>query len=278
VCAILVDHDHAIPLGIGLYVKKEHAATLGLPFCKTTELAGQLIREFQPPTGVKVMVLFDAYDLCYTVVQACREQGFHVASTFKNNRRLCKQGCRLKAGRYGENLFRRRRATPLVFAKLHGPVRYRFVDAGWAPGQSPWRLHVVFSRKGSARKSLGLVTDNPEQSAAGLIQTYEIRWAVELFFKDCQQLLGLGHYQNRAYGAAVIHLHLVCCAYALLTHLRMMRHGAQGHRRRERAAEWSIAAAQDQLRYLLWDDLVAYLQEKPHDESVLMELARLRVA
>jgi hypothetical protein len=66
--------------------------------------------------------------------------------------------------------------------------------------------HVVFSRKESARKILGLVTDDPERSAAGLIQMYEHRWAVELFFQDSKPLLGLGQYQNRSYGAAVTQL------------------------------------------------------------------------
>jgi hypothetical protein len=139
-------------------------------------------------------------------------------------------------------------------------------------------LHVVFSRKGFARKILGLVTDDPELSAAGLIQTYENRWAVELFVKDRQPLLGLGHDQNRSDGAAVTHLHLVCFADALLTHLRLARHGAQGQRIRNKAANWSTAAAQDHLRGLIWDDLVNYLQEKHPNESVLMELERLRVA
>jgi hypothetical protein len=278
VCAILAYHDHVIPLGIRLYVKKEHGEALGLPFHKTTELAAHLIREFQAPAGVQVMVLFDAYYLCHTVVQACRDQGFHFASTLKGNRRLCKQGWRLKAGRYGQNLFRRRRTTLLVIEKPHGHIRYRWVDAGWLQVSTLGPLHVVFSRKGAARKILGLVTDDPELPAVRLIPTYETRWAVELFFKDSKQLLGLGHYQNRSYGAAVIHLHLVCFAYALLTHLRMTRHGAQGQRIHKKAADWSLAAAQDHLPGLIWNDLVAYLEEKHHDESVLKELERLRVA
>jgi hypothetical protein len=36
------------------------------------------------------MVLFDVYYLCHTVVQACREQGFRSAPTFKGNRSLFK--------------------------------------------------------------------------------------------------------------------------------------------------------------------------------------------
>jgi Transposase DDE domain len=278
VCAILVCRDHVIPFGIRLYVKKAQCAALGLPFWKTTELAAHLIQEFNPPAGVKVMVLFDAYYLCHTVVKACREKHFRFASTLKSNRTLLKLGWKLKAGRYGKNLCRRRRTTSLVSAKSHASVRYRDVDAGWLGVSQLGQLHVVFSRKGQAWKILGLVPDDPERSAADLILAYERRWTIEQYVKDAKQLLGLGQYQNRSYRGAVIHLHLVCFAYALLTHLRITRAGAQGQRRDAKAADRSVTAAQDHLRGLIWDDLIAYLREKHHDKSMLTELARLRVA
>jgi hypothetical protein len=77
-------------------------------------------------------------------------------------------------------------------------VRYHDVDAGGLQVSTlgPW--HLVCSRHGAARKSLGLVTDEPERWAAALIPTDETRWAVTLFFKDSQPLLGLGHDQNRS--------------------------------------------------------------------------------
>jgi hypothetical protein len=58
----------------------------------------------------------------------------------------------------------------------------------------------------------------------------------------------------------------------------MTRQGAPGHRQRKKAANWSIAAAQDHFRRLLWDNLVEYLRERNHDESLLMELERRRVS
>jgi hypothetical protein len=278
VCAILVLREAVIPLGIRLYIKNVHCPALGRPFWKTTELAAQLIREFNPPAGLKVVVLFDAYYLCRTVVQACREQHFHFASTLKSNRSLFKLGWKLKAGRYSRNLFRRRRTDTLLIAKPHGRARYRFVDAGWLQVSNLGVFHVVFSRKGSARKILGLVTNDSELSAAGLIQAYDRRWTIEQWVKDLKQLLGLGQYQNRPYRAAVTHLHLVCFASALLTHLRIVRHGAQGQRTHKKAADGSTAAAQDQLRKVVWDDLLLYLQEEHHGPFALAELERLRVA
>lgn len=251
---------------------------MGVPFRKTTELAAQLSREFNAPTGVTVMVLFDADYRCHTVVKACREQHVHWASTLKRHRRLVTHGWKLKAGRYGRNLWRRRRTTPLVLVKPQGEVRYRDLEAGWLHVSHLGVLPVVFSRNGAARKVLGLVTDAPELSAAGLIQAYDRRWEIAPWLQDTKQLLGLGHYQNRAYRAAVIHLPLVCFAYALLPHRRIARDGAQGQRTRKQAADLSTAAAPDQLRGVVWKDWMADLKEQCPEQSILAELERLRVA
>jgi hypothetical protein len=276
ICAIVVGGGQVIPWGLRLYVKPQDAKALHLPFQKTTELAAHLIREFKCPGGVQVIVLFDADDLCHTVVQACRAQGCRLASTLTGHRRLFKPGWQLTAGRYGQKRFRRRRHMSLVLTKRHGRVRYRDVDVGRLQVSTLGPLPVVFSRNGCARKIFGLVTDAPELSAAGLIQTYENLWAVERFFKDSQPRLGLGHYQHRSSGAAVTPRHLVGFASALLTHLRLAHHGAPGQSIRNQAANWSTAAVQDHLRSLIWDDSVNDLQEKHPHESVLMELERLR--
>jgi hypothetical protein len=76
----------------------------------------------------------------------------------------------------------------------------------------------------------------------------------------------------------VTHVHLVCFASTLLTHRRLERDGAQGQRTPTKAADRSTAKAQDQLRGLLWGDLIIYLQKKRHGQSVIEELERLRVA
>jgi hypothetical protein len=137
---------------------------------------------------------------------------------------------------------------------------------------------VVFSRKGTANKTLGLVTAAPKLSAADVIRPDEKRWTMEPWVTDTTPRLGLGQYQKRSDWAAVTHRHLVCFAYALLTHLRLKRHGAQGQRTHQRAADMSTAAAQNQLRALLWEDLIAYLKERRDGQPVIEELERLRVA
>jgi hypothetical protein len=144
-----------------------------------------------------VMVLFDPSDLCRGVVQAGRERHFRFASTRKSHRSLFNASWKRKAGCYGRNRLRRRHTATLVLAQPYGQARYRFVDGGGRAVSTLGPLPVVCSRQGPAKPILGLVTDDSELSAAGLIQTYQKRGAVAHFFTDSKQLLGLGQSQNR---------------------------------------------------------------------------------
>jgi hypothetical protein len=62
---------------------------------------------------------------------------------------------------------------------------------------------------------------------------------MEPFFKDTQPRLGLDQYQNRPSSDAVIHLSLVCCAFALPTRLRLEHVGAHRHRTHQKVPDQS---------------------------------------
>ncbi len=153
---------------------------------------------------------------------------------------------------------------------------YRVVDAGWMNVGGLGAVHVVLSRKKGEKKVLALASDDPELTHAQIVEAYTHRWTIEVFFKDVKQHLGFGQYQNGSWRAAVRHLHLVCFAYALLTHLRL--EGAKGKPKNHRAAATSTSEAQNELRRLVWRDLVAYLEHLPDGTSVVKELERLLVA
>ena len=179
---------------------------------------------------------------------------------------------------YGGNLFRRGDKKNFTMRKENGKVNYRYVDAGWIDVSDLGKLHVIFSRKGEEKRILGIITDDPEPSAVGIIKTYTERWSIEVFFKDAKQLLGLGQYQNGSYRAAVIHLHLVCFAYALLTHVAIEREGAQGREKRKKAARLSTGGLQNELRRIVWDDLCVYLRGLQSGDAVIGEIERLLFA
>jgi len=276
VTAIIRFKGHNIPFGIRLYVKKEDCRSLGHNFKKTTQLAAELISEFNPPEGVTVRVLFDSYYLCPVVVKACRMKAFHFVSVLKNNRNLFKNGRKLKTGKYAKNVFAKHNKKTLCICKSNGNVKYTYVDAGWMDIGGLGRLHVIFSRKNADRRILGLVTDDPKLSACQIIRAYDERWSIEVFFKDTKQLLGLGQYQNVSMEAAVTHLHLVCLAYALLTHVAISREGAKG--KRKPVAHMSTAELQNEVRRMAWNDLTEHLKQFKTGDQIVKELQRLLIA
>lgn len=265
-----------IPFAIRLYVKDKDCAGLEMPFRKVTELAADIITSFMAPKGIKVTVLFDTYYLCPVVTKACREKGFHFVSVLKSNRNLKSRGKKLKSGSYGAYCFKTREKSKMKIKKENGIATYYYVDAGWIEVSKLGPAHVIFSRKNSERKILGLVTDHPRLKAADIIKSYDIRWNIEVFFKDAKQLLGLGRYQNRSYKAVVTHLHLVCFAYALLTHIAI--HGTCEKEHKRKKAHTSMKNLQNILRRIIWDDTAQYLKELPNGNSVFKELNRLLVA
>lgn len=273
---ILLFRGHRIPFGVSLYVKEEDALKLNLPFRKTTELAADLIRSFDPPNGVKVRVLFDSYYLCPVVVNACREKNFCFVSVLKANRNLYKNGRKLKAGRYGPSLHKRQKSKKHEIKVEGSRAWYWHVDANWLDVSGLGKLHVVFSRKNSESLVLGLVTDDPRLTPKQMISAYAKRWQIEVFFKDAKQLLGLGQYQNRPYQAAVNHLHLVCFAYALLTHLAI--EGSDEKGKRKKTAKKSTGELQNAVRRIAWNELAQSLKELSDGESVVKELERLFIA
>jgi len=276
VTAVLRFRSQVIPWGIRLYLKKEDAAWLGRPFKKTTQLAADLIDEFQPPEGVSVRVLFDSYYLCPTVVKACRKKKFRFVSTLKSNRNLYKNGRKLKVGAYGHSLFGRKRKQTCRIQKTGGRADYTYVDAGWIKVSDLGPLHVIFSRKNRDKKMLGMVTDDPKMSAGQMIRMYDERWSIEVFFKDGKQLLGLGQYQNVSVEAAVTHLHLVCFAYALLTHIALAGEGAKA--KRKPAVKLSTADLQNEARRIVWEDLTDHLKTLSSGTQIVKELGRLLIA
>jgi len=276
VTAVLRFRGHVIPWGVRLYLKKEDAASLGQPFKKTPQLAADLIGEFEPPKGVQVRVLFDSYYLCPTVVKVCRKKGYRFVSTLKSNRNLYKNGRKLKAGAYGWSLLGRRSKKTCRIEKTSGSADYTYVDAGWIQVSDLGQLHVVFSRKNREKKVLGIVTDDPNMAAGQMIRTYDERWSIEVFFKDGKQLLGLGQYQNVSAEAAVTHLHLVCFAYALLTHIALAGEGAKA--KRKSAVRLSTADLQNEARRIVWEDLADHLKQLSSGTQVVKEMERLLLA
>jgi SRSO17 transposase len=266
-----------IPWGSWLYVKKEHAGKLKVPFTKLTELAAQAVGQADLPATLKVTVLFDAYYLCPTVVQAVRDRGWHYIGVGKSNRRfqVGRQSHRLS--RYGPNVLRRS-GTWTKIRGLKSTHAYRVAERVGRL-KKLGEAKVVFSRRRGDHKSIALVTNDLSRPARRVVADYLRRWSIELLIKDEKQHLGLGAYRVLRYRAVVRHLHLVDAAYACLTHVGLKAQRAQGQKKTKRVLRLPpIRQLKADLQRAVWNEAVKDVVKVSHERPVLRRLEKLLAA
>jgi len=266
-----------IPWGSWLYVKKEHVTKLKLRFAKLTELAAEAIRQANLPEDLKVTVLFDAYYLCPTVVQAVHERGWHYIGVGKSNRRFQVKGQSHRLSRYGPNVLRRS-GEWIKITGLKKAHAYRVAErVGYL--KKLGEVKVVFSRRRGDHKPLALVTDDLSRPARKVVADYLRRWSIELLIKDEKQHLGLGAYRVLRYQAVVRHLHLVDIAHACLTHLGLKAQRAKGQKKAKHVLQLPpIRQLKADLQRIVWREAVNDVVKVSHERPVLRRLEKLLAA
>ncbi|MGB9108203.1 MAG: transposase [Telluria sp.] len=264
-----------IPWGSWLYVKREDAPRLRLPFHTLIELAAEAIRTAALPTTWTPTVLFDSAYLAKPTVEACRARGWTFIGTGQSSRNFFVQGRKHKLGRYGKNVLRRGRWVTVP--GLRQSNRYRLTErSGWMTNLG--EVRVVFSRRRADRAATALVTNDLRSSRQQIVAAYLKRWAVEVLIKEQKQQLGLSDYRLRRYQATVRHLHLVDIAYACLTHLALRGAGAQGRRSANVLRLPPISHLQTRMRQIAWQEALEDVIKHSHEKAVLRRLEKLRAA
>jgi len=266
-----------IPWGSWLYVKKEHATRLEIPFHKLTELAAEAIRSASLPSKFRVTVLFDAFYLCPIVVDACKEKKWPFIGVGKSNRWFTTGSVKRKLGKYGRNILRNN-------GKWYNITGLRETKA-YQLAERIGRLNklgtvkVVFSRRRAESKHIALVTDQLRASMKTVVADYLKRWSIEMLIKDEKQHLGLADYRVLRYQAVVRHLHLVDCAYACLTHVGIKAYRAQGQRKTKKVLRLEpISKLKDRMRRIIWQENVQDVIKYSHEKPVIRRLEKLLAA
>jgi SRSO17 transposase len=215
--AIMVYKGISLPVGIRVYCKPEFCREQGIPFKTKNRLAAELINDFSPPRGMKVVVLFDSWFLCPTVTAAIRAKRWRYVSQLKCNRLIylgdrkynVSEFARLVRGNFSFSNYRSRgKDQPVsVYQRV---VRLNKLG----------RVNLVLSRDDKHNLKY-LVTDFVSTPAVLVIKRYDLRWSIECYFRDVKQHLGLGEYQMRSLHGIVRHLYIVMIAYTLLVYVKL---------------------------------------------------------
>ena len=266
-----------IPWGSWLYVKKEHAEQLNVPFQKLTELAAEAVRKAALPGKFRVTVLFDAFYLCPKVADACKERKWHYIGVGKSNRCFTVGSVKRKLGKYGRNVLHNSGKWYSV-SGLRKTKKHQLAERiGRLNGLGT--VKIVFSRRKRESKHIAIVTDQLRASMKSIVADYLKRWSIEMLIKDEKQHLGLGDYRVLRYQAVVRHLHLVDIAYACLTHVGIKAYGAQGQKKTKKVLRLEpISQLKDKMRRIVWQENVQDVIRYSHEKPVIRRLEKLLAA
>ncbi len=265
-----------IPYRLKVHLKPEQAKLLGEKFQTLPEMAAEVIRSLEVAHGVRVVVLFDSAYMNKKVVRAVKEKGFTYVSALPANRKLKIHRRWTKLGKY-------RRCIPHL---EHRAVKVRTLRGRtktyWATDRDAWipaigRVKLVFSRRRKYHKALPLVTNDRTLSRKEIIRAYEVRWIIEQFWKDTKSHLGLGEYQTTKLAGVSTHLHLVAMGYSLLVDrtIEGWEKKTQRGNRRRALGVWSVLKLRDEIRGLVLEDVLEYLQEHPDPKRAIGELRQV---
>ena len=184
---------------------------------KLTELAADCIHSLTIPEQTPVVVLFDRFFLCKTVIDACNQRGFHYIGAVKKNRVFYPEGkenVRKIIEQYSPNYLR----GMGVYRKIAGCSKDYCLASQSGSMQNLGDVRLVMSRRRGEEEVVTFATNLLEESENKVIEFYRNRWYIEVLFKETKQYLGLGDSELTKYRAAARYLHLVMSAHCLLTH------------------------------------------------------------
>jgi hypothetical protein len=119
------------------------------------------------------------------------------------------------------------------------------------------KIALFFSKRGKNGKWKVLLCTNTQLSFIQMIEIYQTRWTIEVFFKESKQLLGLGKCQSNDFDAQVAEATITMIQHMLLT----LRYRVDNYESMNGLfSEISESAIQQRLNQRLWGLLIELLQ------------------
>jgi hypothetical protein len=210
-----------------------------LPYRKQTELAGEIVSTVPVPPHAEVIVLGDTAFDAEALQQACAKRRFSWIVSMNQERVLeGPQGKRPKVWSLAASL----KSTDFATVKLtpgkgcyvdqrrvascrmgrKAKTRTFYVHEKKLTVQSLGEVQVVFStmiepqRGKPVQIQKALITNDLKLSAAQIVELYDLRWQIELFFKELKSTLGLHQYRFRRFEKVERYVELCLLTFVFL--------------------------------------------------------------
>jgi Transposase DDE domain len=203
------------------YYTRDYCRGKGRPYRTQTELAAELIDALTVPPGARVVVLGDTAFEAKDIRAACQRRQLLWVVPLNPERVFAGPKPRPKVASLAQELsaehFRAVRLVPgrgpcaaqrrVARCRLGPKVKARtfYVHPERRAVHNVGDVLLVFSTKDkppagqAVRVQKILMTNAAGLSAAEVVELYDLRWQVELFFKECKGTLGLHQYRFREF-------------------------------------------------------------------------------
>ena len=255
---LITDTGVRIPLRRMTWRTKSYARKTNKKYKTQTDLACELMKEGQRlvPQGVELIVLADAYFGVRKVAECCKRLkltyiiplGPQRIIPGSNNRRMRidNRARRLRRDVWEEFSlvsgseetvhYRRYSASEREKSKrrrfrVYSEVR-NVLTLGDVNLTYSWKSPIYTSRGPRDRESLKfLASNNLDLRPCEVVELYELRWQIELFFRELKSNLGLGDFQGTDFQAFERYVDLVLLSFMCLEWSRLMEPRALATRR-----------------------------------------------
>lgn len=248
---VITHRGERIPVPRKTYRTKAYARSIKKPYKTQQDLAAEMIRETRNmiPSCIELTVLLDSYFEGKKLLKCCEKNG--VTFIVPVDSRRCFADPKYVSRSNGKSIVNRARRlsgdswekVTLVSGSEDTACYRRYSTRERAKAKrrhyrvaretravaSLGEVSVVYSWKNPVYRSNGLVkkeslkvllTNDFGLSAAEVVEFYEIRWQIELLFRELKSDLGLGDYWGTDFQAFERHVDLVLLAFLCLEWLR----------------------------------------------------------
>jgi len=250
---LITPEGHRIPFSKSYYTD-DYCKKTGRPYRKQTELAADLIRELPVPKGASLVVLGDTAFDAVTIRQACADRLCTWIVPINPERVLAGEKPRPKVSSLVKDLsagqftpvrllpgcgpfVAQRRVSPHRMGPKTKPRTF-YVHQESRDVHSVGEVRLVFSTRTRPQKGKPvdvqktLMTNDQTLPVATIVELYDLRWQIELFFKELKSTLGFHQYRFQKFDAVERWVEMALTAFLFLEWLR-----AERLRRRDLTAE-----------------------------------------
>jgi Transposase DDE domain len=206
------------------YYTETHCEAKKVRYRKQAELAAELIRELAVPASASVVVLGDTAFDAAVIHQVCAERNFiwivpvnpeRVLERAKPRPKIVSLADGFSAGQFApvrlvphQGAFAAQRRVARCRIGPKAKTRTFYVHKERQEVHSVGRVLLVFSTTNQPERGKKvpvqkiLMTNALDLPAALVVELYDLRWQIELFFKELKSTLGMHHYRFQKFAAA----------------------------------------------------------------------------